>query len=761
MKNNINAYDEKISNQYKVDIISSDTKDNVFYCLSMFAYPSWTWMHMWHVENYTATDVLARFKRMLWFKVLNPIGRDAFGLPTENYAMSVWKSAIQVTQENVENFRAQAKAMNWSHDWDREINTSSPEYYKWTQWLFEKLYEKWLVYRENSLVNRCDSCKTVLANDQVVLWKCERCETEVIQKKHPQWFIKITEYADRLIDDIRDLDRPEDTKKKQIEWIGRSKGIEIDFPVEGVWEISIFHNNVDELSEASTIVISPEHELIGKITIESQKNQIEEYMRKSSLRSNFQRIRDNDAEWVFTWAYATNPMNNNKIPIRISDYVLPDYANWSKLLTNYSENSIDIWFLEKYSLKGNQQSNNDSNAIDRLKSDGKIREKTIYKIRDWSVSRQRYWWSPIPIYYDDYGHPNLIPEEELPVILPTDIESYKPTGKSPLEEHDTFKMYKKDWVEYDRECDTLDTFVCSSFYFLRYIDPQNDKALIDKELAQKALPIDFYIWGREHTTGHLIYSRFIYKFLNDLWYVDTKEPFKKLIHQGVVYGNDWRRMSKRRWNVVNPNDVIKDHSSDSLRLWILFMWPIQQDKLWKDDWLVAMDKFLNKISWLQQKVSTDYIDEEKIMASMDDSIYKITQDIENLKFNTAISKLMIIIKLLNSQEKIGKKIFEKLLLVLAPFAPEISNNLWLLIWNTNDIHHSPWPKWLKESANIWEINLPIQINGKVKWTICIERWLSEEEIINKVMEIQRYVNYTNSWIKKVIYVKDKIINILV
>lgn len=1122
----------------------------------MFPYPSGTAMHVWHVSNFLVNEINARYRKMLGDNVIFPIGYDSFWLPTENYAIKNNKSAHQATAENIKYYNEQLTKIDFAFDPDRKFATSDPEYYKWTQWIFIKLFEHGLVYRKDGMVNWCNGCQTVLANDQVVDGKCERCETEIIQKKHPQWYIKITDYADQLLD-YSDCDRPEETKIHQKNWIGRSTWCEADFTIEWTDKIiTVFTTRIDTIYGVTAVVLAPENEIIDQYMSDEKKSELANYRRTTALKTNIERqATDKDKTWFDSGVQVIHPLTGELVPVWFADYVLPDYAtgavmfvpahderdaefahkygitskqvivpefgkihadeiniqwvtnilfdpqtqlywvlndtskgdddlwlitggmddaespidaarreiaeevwyhdfslitplgtyyshyyhpkkqdyrkglshnflcvisshetkslqleahetfeiSWvspQQLLTNLEQKKdakhrlyfvkkavntcIDLWldttntsFEGNLSIQATQESLIDSgqfNWLDsttakakitkHLESIGKGTAKVTYRLRDWSVSRQRYWGSPIPVYntfednqkvpyfeyeeellkarsdkqtiarqmiglvvkhptenkyllikrndlgkytnlawgieqwdteletarkelveeswyYDiksiesldheiqyhqfaphkdvnrygiaklyyveleslqqnpidpkelklhtpewidfdqvnmvqdiplvtyirDYfvfkkhnwpepkpqqyidrynAHnphpdktkriPHLIPESELPVILPLDLPNYKPAGKSPLEDHPSFKYYHApDGQVYLRECDTLDTFMCSSFYFLRFCDPHNDDQLISPEAA-KLMPVDLYVWGKEHTVGHLLYSRFIYKFLQDKWHIacESKEPFRKLVHQGMVHAHDGRKMSKRWGNVVDPMTIINEYGSDTLRVYTMFMWPVEASKNWNPDAVAWVHRFMTKIERLAEHISDSPLRKggaegggiwEDLISITHQTIQWVTEDIELLKFNTAVSKLMILSNAfqdaIKSGHKIDKELFIIFLQLLAPFATKLSDQLWKQLWQQGSIHDSSWPVYDETKVSLWSIDLPIQVNGKVRGTVTVSPWATQEQVMELAQQHDNIAKWLEGQIVKIIHIQDKICNVIV
>jgi leucyl-tRNA synthetase len=778
---------------------------------------------------FTINDVMARYQRMKGKVVLNPFGFDSFWLPTENYAMQQGKPAWQVTKENGEFFLKQLEALDMSFDQERLFFTSDPEYYKWTQWIFLKLYEAGLVYRAEKFVNRCPGCQTVLANDQVVDGLCERCKSEIIQKKHPQWFIKITDYADRLIADLDTIDWPEETKLAQRNWIGRSEWAEIDFAVcsplvkEGLGEIwtkiTCFTTRIDTVYGVTAVVLAPENTIIDDYLTPENKEKVLAYRKESMAKTAVQRQQDTkEKSGVKSGIFVIHPLTGQEIEIWFADYVLMDYGTGAVMFvpshderdrefaqvhglpiiqvleqTSWEESYDLTTWKSRYSAKDDSMqlcNSADYNGMTSQQAKKAITAhleslwawttKITYRLRDWSVSRQRYWGSPIPMYYDENNTPHPIPESELPVVLPRDIENYKPKGKSPLEDHASFPMYKE-WLR--RECDTLDTFMCSSFYFLRFPDAHNPDELIRKELAEKMFPIDLYTGWKEHTVGHLLYSRFIHKFLYDQGYVSSPEPFAKLVHQGMILGSDGRKMGKRYGNVIDPLDVVASYGSDAVRTYLMFMGPVEQEKIRNDNALKWIKKFLDRIERACLGMKTMNVPDksppttfglwqegsstEKIQKSLESLTHKtikgMTHDLEQMKYNTAVSKLMI---LLNAIEDAGslvpREILEIYLHLLVPFAPKIAQDIWAKFLQTDDLTMRKRPSYDLAKVVDDEIIVPVQINGKRRLELTVPADADETVVMDAFRETEDFWKYIGEQtIKKVIYVKGKILNVVV
>lgn len=816
--------DMLMSDKFSPDLVSAPA-DKVFYALTMFPYPSGVGLHAGHASVFTINDVIARHKRMSGYTVFNPFGFDAFGLPTENYALAQGKGAREVTDINKAMFLDQVKALDISFDYERIIDTSMPDYYKWTQWIFTKLMEAGLVYREEKFVNRCPVDQTVLANDQVVDGKCERCKSEVIQKKHMQWFIKITDYADRLISDLDLVDRPEETKITQRNWIGKSQGAEIDFKIEKNNTIlTVFTTRPDTLYGVTAVVLAPENTLIDELLSEEKKLELQTYRNTVLAKTAVQRQQDiDDKKGIFSGIFATHPLTGEQVPVWFADYVLMDYGSGAVMMVpGHDERDflfrksnqdkewillprlvIHVWshFIPEWKEIGRVTDGFDKNIYNRkelpsvltsnwnpamwdlhklinsdifnsktineakeaiiahLESLWLGKRKITYRLRDRSVSRQRYRGSPIPVYYDENNIPQPIPASELPVILPLDVNDFKPKGKSPLEDHPTFKYYKKDGNTYLRECDTLDTFMCSSFYFLRFPDAHNDEELIRKELADKCLPVDFYSGGKEHSVGHLLYSRFIHKFLYDQWYVSSPEPFMKLVHQGMVLGADGRKMGKRYNNGVDPLEIVDKYGSDAVRTYLMFMGPIELDKVWNDNALHGMKKFLDKVAKLPDQTRFGTVNED-VIATIHETIQKVTEDIELYKFNTAISKIMIAVNTIYEHSAIDAEHLWYLVQLLSCFAPKLAQTLREQSWRSSDIAFSSRPVADTSKITLKAINFPIQINGKMRGTLSVPSGITESELLALVYADEHLIKYLTGTTKKIIFVADKIINII-
>ncbi len=779
----------------------NDNKREKFYCLDMFPYPSGEGLHVGHPEGYTATDIYSRFMRMNGYNVLHPMGWDAFGLPAENYAIKKGIHPKETTTKNIARFKNQIQSLGLSYDWDREINTSDPNYYKWTQWLFLKLYEYGLAYQRLAPVNWCKNCKTVLAREQVMNGKCERCGNIVIQKELKQWFFKITEYAEELLNDLDRLDWPENIKEMQRNWIGKSEGALIKFPIFNYqFSIEVYTTRPDTIFGATYLVLAPEHELIASLlNIKNQKSKIknieevEKYIKATQKKTELER---SSLEKVKTGVelkgiYAINPVNKKKIPVYIADYVLTTYGTGA-IMAVPAHDKRDFDFAKKYNLniievisKDGKKSNLENVYSDvgillnsgkfNGKNSDKVKNEIIklvsgkksiqYRLRDWLVSRQRYWGAPIPIIYCDKCGIVPVPEADLPVELPDDVD-FKPTGESPLVNSKSFHNVKcpKCQSPARRESDTMDTFVCSSWYFLRYVDPNNKSKFADNKLIKKWLPVDLYVGGAEHAVMHLLYARFITKALQDMKYLEFGEPFTKLRNQGLILASDGRKMSKSLGNVINPDEVIAEYGADAMRLYEMFMGPLEDSKPWDIKGIIGVKRFLDKVWNYSIQLKTQNAKRKTTSQNsklLNQTIKKVTEDIKNLRFNTAISAMMIYINAaLGHQIEVTLYCKEQFIKILAPFAPHLAEELWEKMGHKNSIFNSQWPQANEIKSTI--LNIPIQINGKVRTVEHIESILTKDQIeticLNNII-IKKWIEGKN--IKKIIYIPGKILNIVV
>lgn len=772
-------------------------KEN-FYALDMFPYPSGAGLHVGHPEGYTATDILSRMKRMQGKNVLHPIGWDAFGLPAEQYAIDTGNDPEEFTALNIANFTRQIKSLGFSYDWDREINTTDPEYYKWTQWIFEKLYENGLAYEAEIAVNWCPALGTVLANEEVIDGKSERGGFPVFRKPMRQWMLKITAYADRLLDDLDLVDWPENIKDMQRNWIGRSEGAEVTFKIKDSDEMfNVFTTRPDTLFGATYTVFAPEHELIEKITTPEQKEAVETYKKQVELKSELERTDlAKDKTGVFTGAYAINPINGEEVPIWIADYVLIQYGTGA-IMAVPAHDERDFEFAQQFGLNirpvleggdvtkeaftgdgphinsefldGLAKEEAITAAIDWLEKEGIGSRKITYRLRDWLFSRQRYWGEPIPVIHWEDGETTLVPEEELPLLLPKATE-IKPsgTGESPLANlHDWVNVTDEFGRKGRRETNTMPQWAGSSWYFLRYIDPKNTEAIADKEKLTEWLPVDVYIGGAEHAVLHLLYARFWHKFLYDIGVVPTKEPFQKLFNQGMILGENNEKMSKSRGNVVNPDEVVEKYGADTLRMYEMFMGPLDASIAWNENGLEGARKFLDRI-W-RLFVTEEGILAEKVTTTANANLEKayhhmvktVTNHYENLRFNTGISQLMIFINEAYKQDSIPKEYVEGFVQLLSPIAPHLAEELWEILGHTETISYVTWPTYDETKLVEDEVEIVLQVNGKVKSKITVAKSLRKEELEKIAQEDDKMKeNLEGKTIRKVIVVPGKLVNIV-
>lgn len=781
---------------FKTDTFSDKKK---FYALDMFPYPSGSGLHVGHPEGYTATDIISRMKRMQGYEVLHPMGWDAFGLPAEQYALDTGNSPAEFTRKNIQTFKRQIKELGFSYDWDREINTTDPEYYKWTQWIFIKLFEKGLAYVDEVPVNWCPALGTVLANEEVIDGKSERGGHPVIRKPMKQWMLRITAYADRLLEDLEELDWPESLKEMQRNWIGRSEGAEVTFTIDGHdKEFTVFTTRPDTLFGATYAVLSPEHPYVEEITTIEQKAEVDAYIEEVQKKSDLERTDlAKEKTGVFTGAYAVNPVNNKKIPIWVADYVLMSYGTGA-IMAVPAHDERDYEFAEKFDLpivevvSGGDISkeayvgdgphvNSDfldgllneeaiKKMIEWLEENGKGKKKVTYKLRDWLFARQRYWGEPIPIIHWEDGTMTTVPEDELPLELPV-IDEIKPsgTGESPL-------ANAEDWVNVvdpetgmkgRRETDTMPQWAGSSWYYLRFIDPDNPGKLADPEALKKWLPVDLYIGGAEHAVLHLLYARFWHKFLYDIGVVPTKEPFQKLFNQGMILGEGNEKMSKSKGNVVNPDDIVRSHGADTLRLYEMFMGPLDADVAWSTDGLDGARRFLDRVWRLyvdkDGNLSDKITDEpnEKLDKVYHETVKKVTEDFENLHFNTAISQLMVFINECYKVDQIPKDYAEGFVKLLYPITPHICEELWEKLGHDDTITYEPWPDYDEAKLVEDEVEIVLQVMGKVRSKVNVPRNITKEEMEKIALEdekIQQWIE--GKTVRKVIVVPGKLVNIV-
>lgn len=803
-------------------------KGKKFYCLDMFPYPSGAGLHVGHPEGYTASDILVRFKLMNGYDVLHPMGWDAFGLPAENYAIATGIHPHVTTQKNVANFKRQIKAIGLAYDWNREINTTDPDYYKWTQWIFLQLFKKGLAYESTVPINWCPSCKTGLANEEVFNGKCERCGHEIERKALRQWILKITEYAERLLEDLPTLDWPESTLTMQKNWIGKSQGANVVFKVDGHEDtITVFTTRPDTLFGATYMVVSPEHPILQKITTPEQKAAVEKYQAESAKKSDFERADLNkNKTGVFTGAYAINPVNGKKIPVWTSDYVLMGYGTGA-IMAVPAHDERDYAFAKKFGLdiieviKSEQGVEKEAFTGDgELVNSGflnglRVKEskaamikwleehhcgnaKTTYKLRDWVFARQRYWGEPIPIVHCPKCGVVPLPENQLPLRLP-EVEKFEPsgTGESPLATVDS-------WVNTTcphcggpakRETNTMPQWAGSCWYYLRYMDPHNDKALVDPAIEKAYGPVDCYIGGAEHAVLHLLYARFWHKVLFDLGVVSHKEPFQKLRHQGMILAYSYRdkmgayhayeeidfkdgkaflkttgeelspmveKMSKSKKNVINPDDILSQYGADAFRMYEMFMGPFEASKPWDMKGIEGITRFLRRVAqWGETAVLKDEEDERKLEILKNKTIAKINEDIENFRFNTAISALMVFFNEAGKLPQVSKNTFETFIKLLHPFAPHLTEEIWQLRGYPGFVVKSAWPTVNPDLLQDDTVEIGVQVNGKVRDRIQIPSNAAKEEIEKLALasaKVQR--NLEGYEVKKIIVVPGRMVSIV-
>ncbi|MDE5966954.1 MAG: leucine--tRNA ligase [Lachnospiraceae bacterium] len=774
-----------------------------YYCLDMFPYPSGNGLHVGHWRGYVISDVWSRYKMMQGYYLIHPMGWDAFGLPAENYAISHGVHPRISTAQNVANIKKQINEIAAIYDWDREVNTTDPAYYKWTQWIFVQMFKKGLAYEKEMPINWCPSCKTGLANEEVVDGKCERCHSEVTKKNLRQWMLKITAYADRLLEDLDKLDWPEKVKKMQSDWIGRSYGAEVDFQVDGTDEkITVYTTRPDTLYGATFMVLAPEHALAKTLATEATRSAVDKYIYDASMKSNVDRMQDKEKTGVFTGSYAVNPLNGAKVPIWLSDYVLADYGTGA-IMCVPAHDDRDFAFAKKFDLPiiqviakdgieienmteayteaaGTMINSGEWNGMESaslkkeapawIEEKGFGRKTINYKLRDWVFSRQRYWGEPIPIVHCPDCGAVPVPEEQLPLELP-EVERYQPTGtgESPLADI-------TDWVNTTcpccgkpakRETNTMPQWAGSSWYFLRYVDSKNDKELVNREKADKYLPVDMYIGGVEHAVLHLLYARFYTKFLNDIGVVDFDEPFTKLFNQGMVCGRDKEtgeatKMSKSLGNIVSPDDIVRDYGCDSLRMYELFIGPPELDSVWDDRGIDGIYRFINRFYTMVMANKDKNASETKELLKLRHRMVRdITTRLEQFSLNTVISGFMEYNNKfveLTKKDGVDMETLRTAVLMIAPFAPHIGEELWRELGGTDSVFHAAWPVYDEALMQDDEIEIAVQINGKTRATIMVGRDEEKESAIAKAKEV--VADKLTGSIVKEIYVPGRIINIV-
>ncbi len=761
--------------------VASDSKKPKYYILDMFPYPSSAGLHVGHPEGYTATDIVARYKRARGFHVLHPMGWDAFGLPAEQYALQTGIHPEKTTNQAIQNFRKQLKMLGFSYDWSREISTCDPNYYQWTQFLFLKLYERGLAYRTEVPVNWCPALKTVLANEEVVDGKSERGGHPVYRIPTRQWQLKITSYAERLLQDLEKLDWPESTKQLQKNWIGKSEGVSLQFGIDShPEELEIFTSRPDTVFGVTFMVLAPEHPLVDKVTTQEQKNKIQAYQKKTAQKSEMARnLATQEKTGEFTGAFAINPLTHEKIPIWIADYVLMGYGTGA-IMAVPAHDERDCEFAQKFNLSikkvitdggvcidsdfiTGMSSRDGKNAVmDWAEKNKKGKRAIHYKLRDWLFSRQRYWGEPFPILHYTDGSQRPLGPDELPVLLPK-VESYEPSGsgESPL-------AAISDWVNIQdsktgqkarRETDTMPGSAGSSWYFLRYCDPHNSETPFSFEAQKYWMPVDLYLGGAEHAVGHLLYARFWTKVFYDAGLVSCDEPFKKLIHQGMILGEDGEKMSKSRGNVINPDDVVNQYGADTLRIYEMFMGPLEKDKPWSTTGIEGANRFLHRVWRVFQDIQDNLGPLPESLKILHQTIKKVTEDIENLRLNTAISQMMVFINHMTALSQKPKACLKPFVQLLNPFAPHLAQELWQTLGEKSELSFEPWPSFDPRLALEDKVTVAIQVMGKTRGSVEVARGTPQSEVESLAKEITAVVNQLKDRsIVKVIFVKDKIMN---
>lgn len=784
-----------------------DKDKEKLYVLEMFSYPSGSKLHAGHWFNYGPTDSWARMKKMQGYNVFQPMGFDAFGLPAENFAIKTGIHPMDSTLKNIETMEVQLKAMGAMFNWDHEVVTCAPDYYKWTQWLFVQLYKNGLAYRKNAPVNWCPSCNTVLANEQVLDGACERCQTPVIKTDLTQWFFSITKYADELLEDLEGLDWPEKTKSMQRHWIGRSYGSSVKFKVDQKdLEFEVFTTRVDTLYGASYVVFAPENAMVSELTTDKQRAEVEAYIEQARMQSDIDRQSlSREKTGVFTGSYAVNPINGRVIPIWVGDYVLNTYGT-GIVMAVPAHDERDFEFAKKYDLpierviEGGESlpyteigKMMNSGEFDGLMGEEAKEKVTLwleernsgslkvnYRLRDWLVSRQRYWGAPIPIVYCDHCGEVVVEEKDLPVTLPYDVE-FAPDGKSPLAKSEEFlnTTCPKCGGHATREADTLDTFVCSSWYYLRYVDNKNEEEAFDKEKINKMLPVDKYVGGPEHAVMHLLYARFVTKALRDMGFLSFDEPFKSLTHQGLILGPDGQKMSKSKGNTISPDEYINQYGSDVFRMYLMFGFSYAEGGAWSDEGIRSVARFVDRVERnfhnikdiLQSSSNTDELrtEDKDLLYWNANTIKGVSEDAEKMQFNTAIARMMELTNALTKyiplkahNHKVLEKVNADFIRILAPFAPHFGEEIWHLFGNEGSVFDEAWPDYDEKALVKDEVEIAIQINGKIKERIMIPSSATDEEIQELALAdatIRKETEGKN--IVKVIVIKGRLVNIVV
>jgi len=772
-------------------VFTPDLKNsqNPYYALFMFPYPSAEGLHIGNFYAFTCVDVMAKYKKLKGFDVFEPIGWDAFGIHSENYALKIGEAPGKMLERTVANFTKQIQAAGLSCDWTREVNTMSPEYYKWTQWIFTQLFEKGLAYQKEAYLNWCPSCKTVLADEQIEGGECERCKNIPEKRKMKQWFFKITHYADRLLDGLGKMDWSEITKSAQKNWIGKSEGANIKFKVANSdLEFEIFTTRPDTLFGCTYCVLSPEHELVSKIISDKQKDAVEKYIQEAGIKSEIERKENKEKTGVFSGAYAVNPANQEKVPIWIADYVLAGYG-FGSIMAVPAHDERDFEFAKKFNLEireviaggdinkeayveeGNLVSSGKFSGVQSIKAKKVITEfvggKLVanYKLRDWCISRQRYWGPPVPVVYCEKCGTVAVPEKDLPVVLPEMEKNWEPSGdgKGPLAKVESFMktVCPRCGGEARREADVMDNFLDSAWYFFRYLSPDNNKEIFSKDLGGKWLPVDLYIGGNEHAVLHLMYTRFITMALHDLGLIDFDNPFKRFRANGMILKNG-KKMSKSKGNVINPEEYGEKVGYDALKSYILFLGPLSEDRSFSDEGIMGTKRWAERIFNLFDRVDGEYTDEKKVLRKLHRTIKNMENDMEEQKYNTAIAKLMEMTNVFYETSKISEETFKKFLILVAIFLPALAEELWEKLGHTKSIFKEKWPEYDPKMLEEENYDLVVQINGKTrdKFSVSVNISQSEAEHLTLAREKVKLA-LDNKQLRKIIFVPKRLINIVV
>jgi len=747
---------------------------NPYYALFMFPYPSGEGLHFGHAFVCGAVDAMAKYKKLKGFDVFEPIGWDAFGIHSENYALKIGENPRSMLDRTTKNFRRQLQSLGIGCDWTREVDTTTLEYYKWTQWIFIKLFEKGLAVQKEALLHWCPSCKTVLADEQIESGVCERCKTIPEKKKMKQWFFKITDFSQRLLDGLDDMDWSEITKSAQRNWIGRSEGALIKFQISnfpwpsavansglGKFQIEVFTTRPDTLLGATYFVLSPEHPMVEQITTDEQKEEVGKYTKEAMAKSDLARTEAKEKTGVFTGAYVINPVNNEKIPVWVADYVLPDYGTGA-IMAVPARDQRDCEFAQKYNLPIVEAELRED-MIEWLEKNGVGKARTNYKLRDWCISRQRYWGPPIPIMYCSKCGPVVVPEKDLPVELPDMKEGWEPAGdgRGPLAKVEDFvnTVCPKCGGPAKRETDVMDNFLDSAWYYYRYLSPNDEGQPFDKLRARKWLPVDIYIGGNEHAVLHLMYTRFITMTLRDLGMVDFDDPFKKFRANGMIL-KDGTKMSKSKGNVVNPEEYGEKIGYDALKTYLLFLGPLSEDRSFSDDGVLGTKRWVERIARIEEKIGKDIEDKEVVIKKLHKTIKQVEEDFEEQKYNTAIARLMELTNILTVQQKVSKDTWEKFLSIIAPFVPALADEMWSKQGNNGSIFENRnWPKYNPEKIKEDILELVVQINGKFRGNVMVPKDMDQKEAEKSVLSNSKFDKYLkNMSIKDIIFIKNRLIN---